>query len=337
MVTVARSVVRVFVVDGRMRGCFAFAVMALSAVVCHAQTYPARPVRIIVPFTPGSGTDVVARALAHPLADAWKQSVVVDNRPGAGGTIAGEVVSKATPDGYTLLLGNVSTLAIARALYPKLGYDPLRDFAPVTLLTRSENVLVVHPMLPITSVAELVAYAKANPRKLNYGSSGGGTTSHLGGAMFESMAGVQMSHVPYKGSAPMLTDLIAGQLQLAFSAMPPSLSHIKSGRLRALAVTLLTRSQVLPDLPTVQEAAGLKGFEISLWQGLVAPATTPEPIVAKLQRDIAAMLGTPELKARLSTQGLEAIGSTPDAFARYIQAESEKWARVVKASGARAE
>jgi len=191
----------------------------------HAQTYPVRPVRVIVPFPPGAGTDIVARAIAHSLTDAWKQSVVVDNRPGAGGTIAGEMVSRASPDGYTLMLGNVSTLAIARALYPKLGYDPLRDFAPVTLITTSENVLVVHPSVAVASVPELIAYAKAHPRKLNYGSSGSGTTSHLGGAMFESMAGVQMTHVPYKGSAPMLTDLLADSFSSRSRRCRPPCAH----------------------------------------------------------------------------------------------------------------
>ena len=317
-----------------------FAVMILLAMgigTANAQPYPIRPIRIIVPFPPGAGTDIVARAIAYALHDALKQTIVVDNRPGAGGTIAGEIVAHANPDGYTLMLGNVSTLAIARALYAKLAYDPLRDFAPVTLITTSENVLVVHPSVPVASVKDLIAYAKANPRKLNYGSSGSGTTSHLGGEMFEAMAGVQMTHVPYKGSAPMLTDLLGGQLQLAFSSVPTALPHIKSGRLRALAVTLRSRSPILPELPTVQEAAGLKGFEISLWQGLVAPAATPSAIVGRLQQEIAASLRTPELKSKLTAQALNPVGSSPDEFARYIREEADKWARVVKASGARAE
>lgn len=275
--------------------------------------------------------------MAQALSEAWRQPMVVDNRPGAGGTIAGELVARATPDGYTLMLGNVSTLAIAPALNPKLGYDPLRDFAPITLITRSENVLVVHPSVPATSVNELIAYAKAHPRKLNYGSSGNGTTSHLGGAMFASKTGTEMTHVPYKGSAPMLTDLLAGQLQLSFSSVPTALPHIKSGRLRALAVTLLVRSSVLPDLPTVQEAAGLKGFEISLWQGIVAPAATPRAIVGKLHQQISASLKTPELRSRLSAQALDAVGNAPSEFAAYIRQEIEKWTRVVKTSGARAE
>lgn len=311
------------------------ALCLLISGVAAAQDYPTRPIRIIVPFPPGAGTDIVGRAVAQSLNEAWKQPIVVDNRPGAGGTIAGELVARATPDGYTLMLGNVSTLAIARALNPKLAYEPLKDFAPITLITTSENVLVLHPSVPATSVKELIAYAKAHPRKLNYGSSGNGTTSHLGGAMFASMTGIEMTHVPYKGSAPMLTDLLAGQLQLSFSSVPTALPHIKSGRLRALAVTLLARSSVLPELPTMQEAAGLKGFEISLWQGIVAPAATPRAIVAKLHQQITASLRTPELKNKLTAQGLDAVGNTPEQFAAYIRGEIDKWTRVVKTSNAR--
>ena len=308
--------------------------MSVSA---SAQDYPVRPIRIIVPFTAGAGVDIVARAVGASLTEAWKQSMVIDNRPGAGGTIAGELVARANPDGYTLMLGNVSTLAIAPALNPKLSYHPLRDFAPITLITNSENVLVLHASVPATTVKELIAYAKANPRKLNYGSSGNGTSSHLGGAMFASMAGVEMTHVPYKGSGPMLTDLLAGQLQLSFSSVPTALPHIKSGRLRALAVTLLARSATLPDLPTVQEAAGLKGFEISLWQGIVAPAATPRAIVLKLNQQIAASLRTPDLKNKLTAQGMEVVGNSPEQFAAYIRDEIEKWTRVVKSSGARSD
>ena len=302
-----------------------------------AQDYPVRPIRIIVPFTAGAGTDIVARAVGASLTEAWKLSIVVDNRPGAGGTIAGEMAARANPDGYTLMLGNVSTLAIAPALNPKLSYQPLRDFAPITLITNSENVLVLHASVPATTVKELIAYAKANPHKLNYGSSGNGTSSHLGGAMFASMAGVEMTHVPYKGSGPMLTDLLAGQLQLSFSSVPTALPHIKSGRLRALAVTLLARSATLPDLPTVQEAAGLKGFEISLWQGIVAPTATPRAIVLKLNQQIAASLRTPDLKSKLTAQGMEVVGNSPEQFAAYIRDEIEKWTRVVKSSGARSD
>jgi tripartite-type tricarboxylate transporter receptor subunit TctC len=319
---------------------FILSLLAASAAAQPAKDlaagYPARSVRIIIPFTPGAGTDIVGRAVAQALHEAWGQSMVVDNRPGAGGTIAGEIVARSNPDGYTLMLGNVSTLAIARALYAKLPYDPLKDFAPITLITTSENVVVLHPSVPAASVKELVAYARAHPRKLNYGSSGSGTTSHLGGAMFAAAAGIEMTHVPYKGSAPMLTDLLAGQLQLAFSSVPTALAHIKAGRLKALAVTRLERSRTLPELPTMHEA-GFKGFEISLWQGIVAPAGTPRPIVAKLNQQIVKSLGSPDLKGKLTVQGLDAVGNTPEQFGAYIRAEIDKWTRVVKQTGARAD
>ncbi len=301
-----------------------------------AQQFPSRPIRIIVPFTPGSGTDIVGRAVAHSLNESWRQPIVVDNRPGAGGTIAGETVAKANPDGYTLMLGNVSTLAIARSLYPKLAYDPLRDFAPITLITTSENVVVVHPAVPVDSIKSLIAYAKAKPRQVNYGSAGSGTTTHLGGAMFSTMAGVDMTHVPYKGSGPALTDLLGGQLQLMFSSVPTALPHIKAARLRALAVTRIERSKLLPDLPTVHET-GLTGFDISLWQGIVAPAGTPQPVILRLNERIVANLNTPELKSKLAAQGLDVVGDTPEQFRAYIKAEADKWAKVVKATGARAD
>ncbi len=317
-----------------LRSCLLAALLLPAAA---GAAYPERPIRIVVPFTPGSGTDIVGRAIAQSLTDSWKQSIVVDNRSGAGGTVAGELVARANPDGYTLMLGNVSTLAIARALYARLAYDPLRDFAPITLITTSENVLVLHPAVPATTVKELIAYARANPRKLNYGSSGSGTTSHLGGAMFATLAGVEMTHVPYKGSVPMLTDLLAGQIQVSFSSVPTALPHIRSGRMRGLAVTLLKRSSVLPELPTVQEAAGFPGFEISLWQGIVAPAKTPRDVILALNRQIVANVNSPELRGKFAVQGLEAVGNTPEAFATYIREEADKWAKVVKATGARAD
>ena len=315
-------------------GFAAAAQSALAATDSHA--FPARPVRIVVPFPPGSGTDIVARTIASSLTGAWRQPVVVENRPGAGGTIAGELVAKATADGYTLMLGNVSTLAIARALYPKLAYDPLRDFAPVTLITTSENVVVVHPSLAVDSIKTLIAYAKARPGQINYASAGSGTTTHLGGAMFSSMADVEMTHVPYKGSAPALTDLLAGQTQLMFSSVPTALPHIKSGRLRALATTRLARSAVLPELPTVHES-GIRDFDISLWQGLVAPAATPRDIVTKLNKAVRAGIAAPDVRGRLTAQGLDPVGDTPEQFGAYIRSEAAKWAKVVKATGAKPE
>jgi tripartite-type tricarboxylate transporter receptor subunit TctC len=230
----------------------------------------------------------------------------------------------------------VSTLAIARGLYPNLGYDSLRDLAPITLITTSENVVIVHPSLPVDSIQSLIAFAKARPRQVIYGSSGSGTTTHLGGAMFCSMAGVEMLHVPYKGSAPALIDLLAGQTQLMFSSVPTALPHIKSGRLRPLAVTRLTRSTMLPDLPTVHES-GLRGFDISLWQGLVAPAATPRDIVAKLNEQVRRTLGAADVRSNLTAQGLEPVGDTPEQFGAYIRSEAAKWAKVIKATGARPE
>jgi tripartite-type tricarboxylate transporter receptor subunit TctC len=327
--------------EPRGRAALALAATLLACGGAHAATaqvkpFPTRPVRIIVPFPPGAGTDIVARAVGAALAEAWQQSIVVDNRPGAGGTIAGEIVSKASPDGYTLMLGNVSTLAIARALYPKLPYDPLKDFAPITLITTSENVIVVHPSVPVDTVKALIAYAKARPRELNYASAGSGTTSHLGGAMFSSMAGIEMTHVPYKGSPPAMVDLLAGQVQLSFASVPSALIHVKSGKLRALAVTRLVRSRIFPELPTVHES-GIPGFEISLWQGIVAPAGTPREVVARVNQSIVAGLKGTELPGKLMAQGLDAVGNSSEEFRTYIHAEVEKWARVVKATGARAD
>jgi tripartite-type tricarboxylate transporter receptor subunit TctC len=315
---------------------FAAACSPLAAIAAAGEAFPARPVRVIAPFPPGSGVDIVARAVATSLTTMWRQSVIVENRPGAGGTIAGELVAKGNADGYTLMLGNVSTLAIARGLYPKLGYDPLRDFAPITLITTSENVIVVHPSVPADSVKSLIAHAKAKPGQLNYGSAGSGTTTHLGGAMFCAMAGVTMTHVPYKGSGPALADLLAGQLHVMFSSVPTALPHIRTGRLRPLAVTRLARSTLLPELPTVHEA-GIPNFEISRWQGLVAPAATPRAIVMKVNGDVRAALAAPDLRGRLTAQSLEPVGNSPEEFGAYIKAEAAKWAKVVKATGAKPE
>jgi tripartite-type tricarboxylate transporter receptor subunit TctC len=291
-------------------------------------------VRIVAPFPPGSGVDIVARVIASSLTAAWRQSVIVENRPGAGGTIAGELVAKANADGYTLMLGNVSTLAIARGLYPNLGYDPLRDFAPITLITTSENVVVVHPSLPVDSVKSLIAYARTRPGQINYASAGSGPTTHLGGAMFCSMARVEMTHVPYKGSGPALTDLLAGQTQVMFSSVPTALPHIKSGRLRPLAVTRLARSTLLPELPTVHES-GIRDFDISLWQGIVAPAATPREIVRTLNADVVASLAVPDLRSKLTAQGLDPVGNSPAQFDKLIRAEIDKWTALVKAAGIR--
>jgi tripartite-type tricarboxylate transporter receptor subunit TctC len=308
--------------------------LALVAALACAQTYPTKPIRLVVPFPPGGATDILARDVAQKLTEAWGQSVIVDNRPGAGGNIGSELVAKSAPDGYTLEMGTVGTHAINASLYAKMPYDHVKDFTPVILVAGVPNVLVVNPALPANSVAELIAYAKANPGKLNFASSGNGTSIHLSGELFKVMAGVQITHIPYKGSAPALQDLLAGQVQMMFDNLPPSLPQIKAGKLRALAVTSLARAPALPDVPTLAES-GLPGFEASSWFGILAPAGTPAPIVAKLNAEIAKWLATPEAKEKLSKQGANAAGGTPDDFAKHIATETAKWAKVVKDSGAK--
>jgi tripartite-type tricarboxylate transporter receptor subunit TctC len=308
--------------------------LALVAALACAQTYPTKPIRLVVPFPPGGATDILARDVAQKLTEAWGQSVIVDNRPGAGGNIGSELVAKSSPDGYTLEMGTVGTHAINASLYAKMPYDHVKDFTPVILVAGVPNVLVVNPALPANSVAELIAYAKANPGKLNFASSGNGTSIHLSGELFKVMAGVQITHIPYKGSAPALQDLLGGQVQMMFDNLPPSLPQIKAGKLRALAVTSLTRAPALPDVPTLSES-GLPGFEASSWFGILAPAGTPAPIVAKLNAEIAKWLATPEAKEKLAKQGANAAGGTPDDFAKHIAAETAKWAKVVKDSGAK--
>ena len=308
--------------------------LALVASWASAQAYPVKPIRIVVPFPPGGATDILARDVAQKLTEAWGQQVIVDNRPGAGGNIGSELVAHSAPDGYTLEMGTVGTHAINASLYAKMPYDHVKDFAPVILVAGVPNVLVVNNAVPANSVAELIAYAKANPGKLNFASSGNGTSIHLSGELFKVMAGVQMTHIPYKGSAPALQDLLGGQVQLMFDNLPPSLPQIKAGKVRALAVTSLTRAPALPDVPTVAES-GLPGFEASSWFGILAPAGTPPAIVAKLNAEIAKWLATPEAKEKLAKQGANAAGGTPEDFAKHIAAETAKWAKVVKESGAK--
>ena len=310
------------------------ALVAAVALNASAQApYPNHPVRIVVPFPAGGTTDILARAAAQKLTETLGQPFVVENRAGAGGNIGAELVAKSAPDGYTMLMGTVGTHAINSSLYAKMPYDHVKDFVPVILVAGVPNVLVVNPSLPVNSVQELIAYAKANPNKLNFASSGNGTSIHLSGELFKTMTGVQMTHVPYKGSAPALTDLIGGQVQLMFDNLPSSLQFIKASKVRALAVTSLARSSTLPELPTLAES-GLPGFEASSWFGVLAPAGTPNDIVKKLNGEIAAWLASPDAKDKLAAQGAIAAGGTPDAFVTHIAAESAKWAKVVKASGA---
>ena len=299
-----------------------------------AATYPNKPIKIVVPFPPGGATDIVARAIGFELQKAWGQSVVIENKPGAGGNTGADLVAKSTGDGYTLLMCTVGTHAINVSLYAKMPYDAVKDFEPVVLVAGVPNLLVVHPSVNAKSVKELTALAKAQPGKLNVASSGNGTSIHLSAELYKQMAGVDIVHVPYKGSAPAVADLLGGQVQMMFDNMPVSLPHAKAGKLRALAVTSLKRSPALPDVPTMDEE-GLKGFDATSWFGLLAPAGTPKDIVAKLNAASVAALATPDMRERLAAQGADPIGNSPDQFAAFIKAEIEKWAKIVKASGAR--
>ena len=303
--------------------------------------WPNKPVRIVVPFAASGTTDILARALAPELQRVWGQPVIVDNKPGAGGNTGSAEVAKAQPDGYTLLMGTVGTQAINPSLYPKMPYDAVKDFVPITLVAGVPNVLVINPAaalrLNVESVADLVRALKANPGRLNMASSGNGTSIHLAGELFKSMTGTFMLHLPYRGSGPALIDLMAGNVDLMFDNLPSALPHIKSGRLKALAVTSAARSGALPEVPTIAEAGGptLKRYEASSWFGLLAPAGTAPDIVGRVQQETARALATAAMKERLLSQGAIPSGMAPDEFTRFIAAETAKWAQVVKASGAK--
>jgi tripartite-type tricarboxylate transporter receptor subunit TctC len=305
----------------------------------QAQTWPSKPVRIIVPFPPGGTTDIVARSIGVELQRMWQHAVVIENRPGAGGNIGADLVAKAAPDGYTLLMGTVGTHAINKALFEqngaKMPFDPAKDFVPITLAAGVPNVMVINPKLPVNTVAEFIAYAKARPGQLNMASSGNGTSIHLTGELFKTVTGTYMVHFPYRGSAPAVTDLITGNMNVMFDNLPSALPHIKSGRLKALAVTSTSPSPALPGIPTIEQAANLKDFDASSWFGLFAPAGTPRAIVDKIQADVAKALAVPEVRERFLAQGAEPGGNTPDEFAAFVKAESDKWARVVKFSNAK--
>ncbi len=306
--------------------------LSIAAAWAPAQSYPVKTVRWISPWPAGGANDILSRAIGQELTRSFGQQVIIDNRPGASGTIGTDFVAKSAPDGYTITLGSTPTHATAPSVYATLPYDPLRDFAPVTLIATLPNVLVVHPSVPAASVKELIAIAKAQPGKLNFASTGNGTSQHLSGELFKVMSGVDMVHVPYKGTAPALTDLLAGQVDLAFDNMPALLPHIQSGKLRALAVTPSRRSATLPNLPTVAEA-GLPGYDASVWFGVFVPAATPRDIINRLHDAIVKGLNTPELKQRMAGIGAEVVGNTPDEFGAYWRAEIPKWAKVVKAAG----
>ncbi|KQR60780.1 tripartite tricarboxylate transporter substrate binding protein [Acidovorax sp. Leaf160] len=311
----------------------AAAACALWPALAAAQAFPTKPITIIVPFAAGGTTDILARIIAQGLTAELGQSVVVDNRAGAGGNIGGQAAARSAADGYTLFMGTVGTHAINAALYKKMPFDPVKDFAPLTRVANVPNLLVANPAQPFKTVQELIAYAKANPGKINFGSSGSGSSIHLSGELFKSMAKVDMQHVPYKGSAPAVTDLLGNQIAIMFDNMPSAIQHVRSGKLRAIAVTTAKRSPELPDVPTIAEA-GVPGYEATSWFGMFAPAATPAPVVGQLNKALVKVLAQPDIKKKINEQGAETAGETPEQFAAFIQQESVKWGKVVRESGA---
>jgi len=297
-----------------------------------AEGYPNKPVRLVAPFVPGGPTDIVARVVAQKLGQNLGQTVVVDNRGGASGAIGCEIVARSAPDGYTLMIGSSGNLAVAAALFAKLPYDPAKDFQPITQTTAGPQIVVVNPSVAAKSVQELIALARANPGGLNYASGGAGTTTQLGPELFKSMAGIDIVHVPYKGTGQALTDVLSGQVQMMMSSLLPAMPHVKSGKLRGLAVTSLKRSAALPDIPTVAES-GVPGFETTSWHGMVVPARTPKAIVHRLHAEMVKMLNQPEVKALFLNQGMETVGNSPEEFGAYIRHETEKWTKVIKTIG----
>jgi tripartite-type tricarboxylate transporter receptor subunit TctC len=299
-----------------------------------AQDYPNKPIRYIVPFAPGGMTDILGRVFGQKLSEAWGQQVIVDNRAGAAGGVGSEIAAKSKPDGYTILGGTISSHAINVSLYSKLPYDPVRDFAPITLYVSLPNMLVVHPSLPVRSVRDLISLAKAKPSQLTFASAGSGTSQHLSGELFNVLAGVKLVHVPYKGSGPGLADLMGGQVMMFFDNITTSLPLAKADKIRAIAVTTAKRASVMPELPTIAES-GLAAYDVSSWQGVFAPAGTPKEIVAKLNTEIRRILALPDVRERLTQLGADPAGNTPEQFGAYVKAEIAKWGPIVKASGAR--
>ena len=311
------------------------AALALSLILVSSvfsQAFPAKPARLIVGFSPGGGVDITARIVAAKLSEIWGQQLIVENRVGAGGTIGAEMVARAAPDGYTLVLCNVASHGIAPSLYKKLGYDAVKNFTPISLVGTTANVMVVHPSVPARSVAEFIAYAKANPGKISYGSAGVGTTLHLSVELFKSMTGTDLVHVPYKGGAQALADLIGGQVQLMIANLPEQIAHIKTGKTRALGVTTTTRSRQLPDVPTIAES-GVPGFDVVVWYGVCGPAGLPKPVLEKLNGDVVKALSSTDMKQKLTGHGIEPGPMAPEQFASFIRSDIAKWAKVVKESG----
>jgi tripartite-type tricarboxylate transporter receptor subunit TctC len=298
----------------------------------QAQSFPDRPITLVIPFAPGGSTSIVGRVIADKMSQLLGQSIIVDNRAGAGGTFGTKLVARSDPDGYTILLGYTGTLAIGPSLYKNVGYDPRKDFAPIGLIGNAPNSLVVHPSLPVTTLAELIAFAKEHPGKVNFGSAGAGTVSHITGEYFARAAGITLQHIPYKGTGPALTDLLGGHIPMAFAPIPAAHANVSAGLLRALAVTSSTRSTLLPEVPTMSEA-GVPGFDASLYYGLVAPAGTPRPVIERLNKELQAALASDEVKKQFGLDGTEITPGTPEDYADFIDKDEKKWAELVKASG----
>lgn len=319
-----------------MRILLAFCILASAANTAWAQSWPSRPLRLVIPFAAGGGADIAGRVIGQELGEALKQPVIIENRTGAGGTIAPNNVAKSPPDGYSLVLGHLGGIAIAPHLYKDLPFDPVNDLSPVTLVVNGLSVLVVNPELPVRTAGELVAYAKKNPNQLSFASAGSGTDTHLAGELFKSMTGISMVHIPYKGGAPALVDLISGRVQLSFASVATTISAIQTGKLRAVAMTGKNRFEGLPGVPTIAES-GVPGYEINNWYGIFVPANTPQDIIQRLNAETIKILKKPDVHAKLIAAGLEPIWSTPKEFADYVRAETDKWRKIVVDSGARAE
>jgi len=307
-------------------------VVACLSQQARAQTYPNRPITLVIPFAPGGSTSIVGRVIADKMAQLLGQGIVIENRPGAGGTAGSRSVARSDPDGYTLLLGYTGTLAIGPALYKNVGYDPRKDFAPIGMIGNAPSALVVHPSFPPKTVAELIAYAKAHPGEVNFGSAGVGSVNHITGEYFARAAGITLTHIPYKGTGPALTDLLGGHIPMALAPIPPVHGNVSAGLLRALAVTGKTRNSLMPDVPTLAES-GLGGFEASLYYGLVAPAGTPKPVIERLNKELQAALASDEVKKQLGADGTEITPGTPQDYADFIDKDERKWSQLVKDSG----
>lgn len=314
----------------------AAAVLLAIALTASAEDYPTRPIRVIVPSTAGGSVDTLARLVGTHLSERWKQQVVVDNRSGAGGVIAGELTARAAPDGYTLIMATISAMVTNVSLTRNLPYDPVRDFAPITLVASQQIVLIVNPAVPAKNVQELIALARAKPGQLTFASAGNGSGGHLSGELLKILAGINLTHVPYKGIAPAIVDVISGQVSMTFTSIISGTPHIKSGRVRALAVTGAHRSPALPDIPTMIES-GVKGYESNTWYGLLAPKATPRAIVTKLNKEVVSIINLPEVKSHLLAEGAEPVGDTPEEFGAIIKSDIAKWGKVIRAAGLRAE